>query len=66
MCTVIEHLFTIVGPPRRMYFAAVAFETMPAAVYTGKGAVELQDVPVPQPGDGDVLIEVSHCGICGT
>jgi 2-desacetyl-2-hydroxyethyl bacteriochlorophyllide A dehydrogenase len=49
-----------------MYFAAVVFETMPAAVYTGKGAVELQQVPVPPLGADDALIEVSHCGICGT
>ena len=49
-----------------MYFAAVPFETMPAAVYTGKGAVELQQVPLPTIGADDVLIEVSHCGICGT
>src|SRR4051794_12029210 len=39
---------------------------MAAAVYTGDGAVEVQHLPVPEPGEYDVLIEVSHCGICGT
>ena len=39
---------------------------MPAAVYTGDGAIEVQEVAVPSPGPDEVLIEVSHCGICGT
>jgi threonine dehydrogenase-like Zn-dependent dehydrogenase len=39
---------------------------MPAAVYVGDGAVEVQRIPVPELGPGEALIEVSHCGICGT
>src|SRR4051794_6717337 len=39
---------------------------MPAAVYVGDGGIEVRDVPVPDPGPDEVLIEVSHCGICGT
>src|SRR5579862_7036256 len=39
---------------------------MAAAVYRGAGTVSVEDVPVPSPGAGEVLIEVSHCGICGT
>jgi threonine dehydrogenase-like Zn-dependent dehydrogenase len=39
---------------------------MAAAVYTGRDAMEVQDIPVPAVGPGDALIEVSHCGICGT
>jgi 2-desacetyl-2-hydroxyethyl bacteriochlorophyllide A dehydrogenase len=39
---------------------------MPAAVYTGDGRIELQSRPVPQPAAGEALVEVSHCGICGT
>jgi 2-desacetyl-2-hydroxyethyl bacteriochlorophyllide A dehydrogenase len=39
---------------------------MPAAVYIGDGAIELQHLPIPEFGPGDALIEVSHCGICGT
>jgi L-iditol 2-dehydrogenase len=42
--------------------------TMRALVKTakGEGFVELRDVPVPEIGPGDVLIEVKAAGICGT
>jgi (R,R)-butanediol dehydrogenase / meso-butanediol dehydrogenase / diacetyl reductase len=40
--------------------------TMPAAVFQGLKAVTVDEVPVPAPGPGEVLIEVSHCGICGS
>src|SRR5690242_8225921 len=39
---------------------------MAAAVCTGDGNIEVRDLPVPEPGPGAVLVEVSHCGICGT
>jgi (R,R)-butanediol dehydrogenase/meso-butanediol dehydrogenase/diacetyl reductase len=39
---------------------------MPAAVYTGDGKIEVQDIAVPAVGANDALVEVSHCGICGT
>jgi (R,R)-butanediol dehydrogenase/meso-butanediol dehydrogenase/diacetyl reductase len=39
---------------------------MPAAVYVGDGEIEVRRIPVPDVGPGDVLVEVSHCGICGT
>jgi len=29
-------------------------------------AAEIQDVPVPAPGPGEVLLAVSHCGVCGS
>ncbi len=41
-------------------------EHMPVAVYRGNGRVEVEQRPVPAPGAGEVLIEVSHCGICGS
>ena len=41
-------------------------ETMRAAVYQGPGRVEVESRPVPDLRPGDVLVEVSHCGICGT
>jgi threonine dehydrogenase-like Zn-dependent dehydrogenase len=40
--------------------------SMPAAVYRGSGEVVVEDRPVPQPGPGEVLVEVGHCGICGS
>jgi (R,R)-butanediol dehydrogenase/meso-butanediol dehydrogenase/diacetyl reductase len=39
---------------------------MPAAVFQGLRAVTVEHVPVPAPGAGEVLVEVSHCGICGS
>lgn len=39
---------------------------MPVAVYRGKGDIALDEKPVPAPAAGEVLVEVSHCGVCGT
>jgi 2-desacetyl-2-hydroxyethyl bacteriochlorophyllide A dehydrogenase len=39
---------------------------MLAAVITGPEAVEVAEVPDPTPADGEVVIEVIGCGICGT
>lgn len=41
-------------------------ETMAAAVYKGSRTVQVEDVAVPAVGPGQVLMEVSHCGICGS
>jgi len=32
----------------------------------GRGNLELRDVPVPDIGDEDILMKVTHCGICGS
>src|SRR5436190_17464481 len=40
--------------------------TMRVAVYQGKGDVLVEERPVPELGARDVLLEVSHCGICGS
>ena len=39
---------------------------MMAAVYRGKDDVRLETVPVPQIGEGEILVRVHTCGICGT
>jgi L-iditol 2-dehydrogenase len=39
---------------------------MRAGVYRGKGRVEVETVPVPEIGEGEVLFRVAACGICGT
>lgn len=39
---------------------------MPAAVYRGNRTITVGDVDVPDLGPTDVLLEVSHCGVCGT
>ncbi|MBN1316998.1 MAG: alcohol dehydrogenase catalytic domain-containing protein [Anaerolineales bacterium] len=42
-------------------------ELMKAAVLYGRGDMRLVDnYPVPQPGPGEVLIQVKACAICGT
>jgi len=41
-------------------------ETMPAAVFMGLRDVAVEDRPTPNPGPGELLLEVSHCGICGS
>jgi L-iditol 2-dehydrogenase len=39
---------------------------MRAGVYRGKGRVEVESVPIPEIGEGEVLFRVAACGICGT
>lgn len=39
---------------------------MKAVVLTEERALELRDVAEPVPGDGDLLLSVEACGICGT
>ncbi|MDW8130515.1 MAG: zinc-dependent dehydrogenase [Bryobacterales bacterium] len=40
--------------------------TMKAAVYVAPGRVEIQEVPVPEVGPGELLLRVEACGICHT
>ena len=39
---------------------------MQAAVYRGVNDVRIETLPVPEIGEGEVLIRVHTCGICGT
>src|SRR5471032_3136994 len=39
---------------------------MLAAVYVGDGEIAVRDLDVPALSPSEVLVEVSHCGICGT
>ena len=41
-------------------------ETMRAAVYQGEGRVSVEEIDIPVPGPGEVLIRVETCGICHT
>src|SRR6202521_2774743 len=41
-------------------------KTMRAGVYSEKGIVRVEEVPVPEVGDGEVLIKVAGCRVCGT
>jgi alcohol dehydrogenase, propanol-preferring len=41
--------------------------TMKAAVVRNFGSpLAIEDVPVPQPGPGEVLVKVKACGVCHT
>jgi threonine dehydrogenase-like Zn-dependent dehydrogenase len=40
--------------------------TMRAAVLHGRDDLRIEPRPVPEPGPGEVLVEVSHCGVCGS
>ena len=46
--------------------AEKALATMQAAVYKGASVVEVEAIPVPEIGRGEVLIRVESCGICPT
>ena len=36
------------------------------ALGSAEERLELQDLPVPEPGDGELLVKVSACGVCHT
>jgi L-iditol 2-dehydrogenase len=54
--TVVEQVRTLGPIPK----------TMRAGVFRDKGVVRVEEVPVPEVGDEEVLIKVAACGICGT
>lgn len=39
---------------------------MKAAVFLGNGKFETREVTLPEPGEGQVLLRVAACGVCGT
>ena len=39
---------------------------MKALVYLGKGLLQIEDIPVPDIGPGEMLVRVEACGVCGT
>ncbi|KWU43179.1 alcohol dehydrogenase GroES domain protein [Rhodotorula sp. JG-1b] len=41
-------------------------KTMKAAMFYGAGDIRIEEVEVPKPSDGHVLVKVAWCGICGT
>jgi 2-desacetyl-2-hydroxyethyl bacteriochlorophyllide A dehydrogenase len=50
----------------REVITATIPSSMRAAVYRGKGDIGVEERPVPDLGPQDVLLEVSHCGVCGS
>jgi (R,R)-butanediol dehydrogenase/meso-butanediol dehydrogenase/diacetyl reductase len=46
---------------------AIETKLMRTAVYKAKGQpLVLEDIPIPRPGPGQVLVKVKACGICGS
>ena len=41
-------------------------KTARVAKLVEKGRFELQEYPIPEVGDGDILVKVEGCGVCGT
>lgn len=39
---------------------------MRAGMIVGQGTFELIEVPEPEPGEGQALVQVERCGVCGT
>lgn len=39
---------------------------MKAAVYHGKEDIRIEEIPVPEIQDNEVLIKIHYCGVCGT
>ena len=39
---------------------------MKAGIYLGKEQIELRELPIPEVGDEDVLVENIYSSICGT
>ncbi len=39
---------------------------MQAAVYRGQGEIEVEEVPTPEIGPGELLVRVEACGVCNT
>lgn len=39
---------------------------MRAAVYQAPRVIEVQDIPIPELGPDDVLVEIDYCGVCGS
>ncbi len=39
---------------------------MRAAVYRGSPRLEVEEIPRPDPGPGEILVRVEVCGVCGT
>ena len=40
--------------------------SMRRAMFPGRGAIRVEDAPVPHPGSGELLVRVEACAICGS
>jgi len=52
--------------PRRHAATVGRMKSAPVAVMVRLGEIEIEERPVPEPGPGQVLVEVSAVGVCGS
>lgn len=45
---------------------SLSITLMRAAIYHGAGRITLEDVPTPEIGDGELLVRIHACGLCGS
>jgi (R,R)-butanediol dehydrogenase/meso-butanediol dehydrogenase/diacetyl reductase len=57
---------TLVSGSERLSDMVQIPDVMPAAVFMGLRDVSVEDRPTPQPRTGELLLEVSPCGVCGS
>ena len=57
---------TIQDTVRKAVQPGVVPKTAKVAMLTGLEKIELKEYPIPEIGDGDILVKVEGCGICGT
>src|SRR5690606_16815992 len=51
----------------RLTLSAQGYQAMRAAIFKGAGRpVAIENIPDPKPGEGQVLVKVGRCGVCGT
>jgi len=41
-------------------------KTMKAAILTGPGTIAIRDTPVPEPGEGQIRVRLTGCGVCAS
>jgi len=57
---------TVASPVSGLATERAKIAMMQAAVYKGESVVEVESIPVPEIGAGEILIRVEACGICHT
>src|SRR5688572_12529005 len=60
------HLMTTEAPTRDTPTRETLPQTMTAAVMHAPGDIRVEQVAVPRPGPGQVLLKIAACGVCGS
>src|SRR5580698_3303604 len=57
-------LFSLLTQPTRIHYTTTVKALR--RLRRAPRAAEIQDVPIPAPGPDEILMKVSHCGVCGS